>query len=833
MDTDSQSDGVVHARWPRAKAAALVAVAALFLLVLALSLTRATDTDLWWHLASGDLIRRTGEVPRSDPFSYTVIGHRWIDIHWLFQVVLSALYEAGGVRALDVARSSILLGIFAWLFRRCRRDAGPSTVVGVLFVVALACQERFLTRPEIVSWALLLAVIAALERALDPAGSDGARARSLFLVLPALTIGWVNVQSLFILAPIFIVFALLASLIELVRARPGSFWPAAGAPGGWSDADRPIALLVALAVSVVACLINPYGAAALRLPFEQFFVALGGRSLLSRTIAEFQPPLSGYMVTPAIVAFVVLAAATAVALLADAGRVRALEVLIFAATLVLALRARRNIPIFALAAAPILARHAAGLLKGITDRMARAGARDRAAIAVPAVLAAAALWMTFDVATNRFYLRRPSERWFGSGEIPDYFPEESARFVAAGGIPGNVFHSLWAGGYLIHAWRGERGVFIDGRNDPYLDDVLPAYLNAIADPSAFEETVRRYQITAVIWPHHRALEGKRLLAYLARGRGWVLVHLDPAAAVYLRSDILSPARLAEGPFPPGRDPADTYRILARALDRRPFSGPPIREISLGEFFSVSGDQAGSEFFFHRALEKMPRSAPVLYGYAVALERQNRTREACDVYARAAAADAGHLPSRAALGACLLDKGDVEAAGRELQAAYRGGERSARLLQARARLFEQKNDMDGAIAAYREAIQFAPRDTGVLRSLALFYARHGQPSSALPFYTRAAEIDPDDPVIAGETATLLDRLGRTDAALEVARDASRRAMERLDSGGPAGWAAAGPSRADDRRLLAFAATLEERAGDRTKAAQYREALARSGGEPPAQ
>jgi len=610
METDSQRDAVAAPRWPPARIAALVAVAALFLLVLVLSLTRATDTDLWWHLASGDLIRRTGEVPRSDPFSYTVIGHRWIDIHWLFQVVLSALYEAGGVRALDVARSAILLGIFAWLFRRCRREAGDSTVVAVLCVVAIAGQERFLTRPEIVSWALLLAVIATLERALDDADGGG-RPGSLFLVLPALTIAWVNVQSLFILAPILVALGLLASVIEFVRARPGSLWPAVGAPAGWSDPDRPVALLVALAVSIVACLINPYGAAALRLPFGQFFVALGGKSLLSRTIAEFQPPLSGYMVTPAIVAFVLLAAATALALLTDAARVRALEVLFFAATLVLALRARRNIPIFALTAAPILARHAAALLKPVTDRIERAGARGLAAVAAPAVLAATALWMTFDVATNRFFLLRPTERWFGSGEIPDYFPEEAARFVAASGIPGNVFHSLWAGGYLIHAWRGERGVFIDGRNDPYLDDIMPAYLRAIADPTAFEETVQRYQITAVLWPHHRVVEGKRLLSYLARSSGWVLVHLDPAAAVYLRADIVSAAHLAQGPFPPGRDRAETYRILARALDRRPFGGPPIREVALGEFFRISGDQAGSEFFFQRAIdiEKMPWDAP--------------------------------------------------------------------------------------------------------------------------------------------------------------------------------------------------------------------------------
>jgi tetratricopeptide (TPR) repeat protein len=811
----------------------------LFLPILALCTTRATDTDLYWHLASGDLIRRTGEIPRSEPFSFTVIGHRWIDIHWLFQVVLSLAYEIGGVHALDVLRAVVILGVFAFLVRRCRRAAGPSTVVAVLLLVTMACQERFLMRPEIVSWAFMLAVLAALERALD-ADSRPARLRILLLFLPLLQIVWVNVQGLFILGPAFIALALAAALVEFARARNAARRGASGLPVAWSDPDRIVDLLLALAISAVACLVNPYGAAALRVPFAQFFNHLGGQSLLSRTIAEFQPPLSGYMVTPAIVAFVALACLILLALLADFGRARAFELLVTVATLVLALRARRNIPIFALAAAPVLARHGKALLNPIADWMARAAARagiainrarGAAAIAGPALLAAVALWTTFDVATNRFFLRRPTERWFGSGEIPDYFPEESARFVAAGGIPGNVFHSLWAGGYLIHAWRGERGVFIDGRNDPYLDDVLPAYLKAIADPSAFEEAVRRYQITTVVWPHHRAIEGRRLLSYLARGRGWVLVHLDPAAAVYMRADVLAPPRLAEGPFPPGRDRRETYEILAHGLDRRTFDGPPIREIALGEFFSVSGDAVGAEFFFRRALDRLPRSAPVLYGYAVALERQGRMKEACLAYAQAVAVESSHLPSRAALGACLLEQGRMEEANRDLDAAYEGGERSARLLDARARLLEQKGDMAGAVAAYREALRFSPRDTGVLRSLALFYVRHDEPSSALPFYTSASGIDPDDPVVAREMAALLDRLGRTSAAIDVTRDASRRAMERLESGGAGGWTTGGPAREEDRRLLVMAADLETRAGDRAKASLYLEALAKSKGAAP--
>ncbi|HYS78063.1 MAG TPA: tetratricopeptide repeat protein, partial [Candidatus Dormibacteraeota bacterium] len=696
--------------------AAGAAALSLFLGVGALSLTRLTDTDVWWHIASGDLIRKTGRVPHAEPFSFTVLGHRWIDIHWLFQVVLSFLYGKGGATALDLLRTTLILGVFGFLLARCRRAAGAGTSGAILLLVALACQERFLVRPEIVSWGLMAVVLALLDQALA-AETRAGRRRILFLALPPIQVLWVNVQGLFILGPVLIVLALATAVVDFLRGpRPAR------------DPDRPVDFLVALALAALVSLANPFGAAALRLPLEEFFLHLGGRTLLSRTIAEFQPPLSGYLVTPSIIAFVVLALVTVLAILAGFGRVRAFDLLAVAATLVVALRARRNIPIFALAAAPVLARHLPALLAParaalgslVPERARRAGAT------VGCVgLASVCLALTADVASDRFFLRRPTERWFGSGEIPDYFPEEAARYVAASGIPGNVFHSLAVGGYLIHAWGGERGVFIDGRNDPYLEGVLELYLKAVADPAAFEDVARRYQITAVLWPHQRALEGKALLSYLARGRGWVLVHLDAGAAVYLRADLMSPARLDEGPFPPGRDRREAYDDLARRLATRPFQGPPIREIALGEFFNASGDAAGAEFFYRAALERLPRSAPVLYGHALALERLGRQREARAEYERAATADPDFLPAATALGSFLLDEGRLQEAEHSLERAYEGGETSARLLTARARLFEQKGDVARAVAAYREALLGAPRDTVLLRAVALFYVRHGE------------------------------------------------------------------------------------------------------------
>jgi tetratricopeptide (TPR) repeat protein len=803
-----------------ARLATAAAILLVFLVVGAFCLTRVTDTDLWWHLATGDLIRRTGEVPRTDPFSYTAAGLPWTDVHWLFQAALSLVHEQGGLIALTVLKTALILGLFALLYARGRRVAPAGAVAAALLLAALACQERFLMRPEIVSWLLLAATLAALERALSEPGAT-ARRRILWLGLPALQVLWANVQGLFMLGPAMAALALVTSLVVWARA-----------PAAARDPGQPVDFLVGLAAMAVAGLANPYGAAALRVPFDQFFVHLGGESLLSRTIAEFRPPLSGYLVTPSIRAFVVLAAVTGLALLANARRVPLFDLLVSGATFYVALRARRNIPIFAVAAVPVLLRSGAAAWGGVTawgGGAARGGLRaaigsrraaGAAAILAPALLAAAALGLLLDVTSNRFYLRRPTERWWGIGPIPWYFPDEAARF-AARVIPGQVFHPLAAGGFLIHAWEGERRVFIDGRNDPYLHGVLETYLRAISAPEAFEETVRRYQITAVLWPHWRAQEGRALLDYLARRRGWVRAHLDPAAVVYLRADAATADLLPPPAAAPDGEAGGLYEALARRLGERPFAGPPIREIALGEFFSASGDPGGAVFFIERALEKLPRSAVLLHEHGLALPRLGRAAAARAAYRAALAADPGFLPPAGALGMLLLEEGQVEEAARLLERAYEEGDRSARLLIGRARLLDRRGEVRAAVDAYREALSRAPRDVGLLLDVARFYARHRETDAALALYTRASEADPEDAATADEMSGFLASVGRIAAALDVARDGARRALERIEHGAP------GAGGDGDRRLLLRAARLELRSGRRDRAVEWVAALARTG------
>ena len=76
-------------------------LAAFLALTFLLGVFPLKDTDFWWHLRTGDLIRQTGAGPDGRLYTFTVAGHPWIDLHWLFQVALSWVYARGGVAGAD------------------------------------------------------------------------------------------------------------------------------------------------------------------------------------------------------------------------------------------------------------------------------------------------------------------------------------------------------------------------------------------------------------------------------------------------------------------------------------------------------------------------------------------------------------------------------------------------------------------------------------------------------------------------------------------------------------------------------------------------------------
>jgi hypothetical protein len=457
------------------------------------------DADFHWHLRTGDLIRKNGQIPRVDFYTFTSQGKPWIDLHWIFQVGISWLNERGGVPALILAKAGITC-VAVFLLITARRRSWPIWVMVLAWLPALlVLSGRMYVRPETLSLLYLAITLAVVSR--------WDQWPWLAWILPLVQAAWVNSHGLFLIGPIVLGFALVdAALRRGAFARDRQRW--------WQT------VVPACAAAAAACLLNPFGLRGAIFPLE--LAGTMSNPIFSASIAELMPiprfiqkaglanlPLQLHFITMALgglsflipmiwLAWVrvrgpgrtggdapaapVTGTATAPQLQApkknaesrkpqstrskrkrakssapDDGlgwRLSPLRLLLFAAFSVLSLQATRNSHQFAAVVGTVTAWNfaewaaARRRLASGADRegAGTGGLRPRlvALLAVAAVLA----W----VGSGRFYALAGEGRTIGWGEEPLWFPHEAAMFAGTPGMPERFlgYHNAHASVFIYY-----------------------------------------------------------------------------------------------------------------------------------------------------------------------------------------------------------------------------------------------------------------------------------------------------------------------------------------------------------------------------------------------
>ena len=204
------------------------------------------DAGIGWHIRTGQLILRTGAVPRVDPFSATMGGQPWYAWEWLYDVVVGWLERIAGLNGVVFASALVIATTFAFAFHRMMARGTGMIVAVVLVLLALfASSIHFLARPHVVSWLLTLAFFEILrEFELD------GRAASL-VWLPAIMLVWVNIHGGFLVGMTLIGLFFLAAIPQAIVG--GNRELRAG------GVRRMKALAVVTAVCGVVTFANPYG----------------------------------------------------------------------------------------------------------------------------------------------------------------------------------------------------------------------------------------------------------------------------------------------------------------------------------------------------------------------------------------------------------------------------------------------------------------------------------------------------------------------------------------------------------------------------------------------
>jgi hypothetical protein len=438
--------------------------------------------DLAYHVKAGALTLQTGDLVRTDPFTFTHGGLPWLNQQWGAQVIFAAAHRLLGWLGVAMTYAAAIGAGFGFLYSSCRRAGARSRTAALLTLSGLiVATGPPAPRPQALAVPLFTGTWLLLAR----------RDRWTWLV-PILALIWANVHGSFVLAPVLIIFAMADDLIE----------------------RRPVGRTVlVLAATVAATLVNPFGPSV-----WSYAVEISSNETIRNWVAEWRPPaplsLSGgpFWLSGAVV--------LAIAVWRRA-EVRPLDVAVLAVFFALGVPAIRGTLWWALAAPPVVARWFR------TTEPAIGGSEERgpdpfravAAVCILALLPITAILRAgadpITGTTQRLALDAPEVLVDATREA---LPVGSRLFVY------QPFASWFE--YSISAYP----VMVDSRIELFSDDVWHDYDRAIAAAESWERILDRHLIEGIILPPDAVLRDE-----LSMATGWRRVVDGPAGSVFVRA----------------------------------------------------------------------------------------------------------------------------------------------------------------------------------------------------------------------------------------------------------------------------------------------------------
>ena len=434
------------------------------------------DGDLYWQRWLGDAILQLHRLPQAlGAETFTSAGVAWIPQEWLFSILVALAMNHGLFLFFALMLSAVPIAILGSIYLRSREASNVEAIAAALLFSGVALLESFGVRAQVLGWGCFAAFMLFVER----------RDRWAYLSFPV-AIVWANLHASVMVAPAIVLTRVAASFAE----------------GGFRGlrTGRDIYLLP---LTLLATLCTPLG---LKLP--AYALSLVG-SPIRHFIVEWQP--SGIHDG----SFLFGALPLAVMILAGGSKnVNRSKVQSYPAALlfIATLFASRNIPLFAICAAPLAAK---GLgirfpdLRAFGDRIRSLEPAALTSIGVAVVLSASFLL------------------WAQRHE-PSRLPNSAIASLAADRTNHRVFCENFAWCSLALQYRNLR-VFMDGRCDPYPLDVWQSYVAAIGLKKSWGETLHRYRVDAVV-----TSRGGAFANALAKDPEWRAAFRDSGYVVFRR-----------------------------------------------------------------------------------------------------------------------------------------------------------------------------------------------------------------------------------------------------------------------------------------------------------
>jgi len=469
------------------------------------------DPDLWGHVLYGRDFLQSGQLTRTEPYSWTAPGHEWVNHEILAEAAMALSFRAlGGTGLLLLKMAAGLATFFIALSIATKRLDGKARLVawalGAVAVVEISF--GFAARPQIFT-ALALAVEFWILWEVH-------RGKWIWaLALPPLFALWINTHGGVLAGTLVLVAAAAATSSEHVLKKLAPDFIGSRFE---EQATSKTALWLWLftILSALALLANPYGVELIRW-------LVGSVRWMRPEISEWNPALPGWDHA----AFFFCVALAAAAFVFSRRPRQFWEIAVIVLLAAMALRSVRNTPLFCIAALAFVPPHLADTLDRFQDHFRRLTELGHHPVGQK-IFAALLLFASTGIVAVTFTLHK-ERAW--TMEIPRrQYPVAAVQFIQQHELHGKLLVFFDWGEMCLWELPDSR-VSIDGRLDTcYPPGVIAAhwkFYNAEPFDSAALDVNRA----------DFALLPSRLAGALALAKqdGWQGVYFDNLAVVLVKN----------------------------------------------------------------------------------------------------------------------------------------------------------------------------------------------------------------------------------------------------------------------------------------------------------
>ena len=514
------------------------------LIGVALSFKSLREPDLWWMYRTGEWMLANGQVTYKDPFSYMFEGVEWINVKWLFEVIIAGGKKLVGVHFVFLLQALVTLLLLILTYQSAqliRQKVLPNSsskevfagwiITALLLLVTI--DYRLISRPEMSSHALTATYLYLFWRYYYQPS------KAIFWLIP-LQLLWTNLHEAFGIGLVLMLGYLGASWVHYFYAK-NKPW----------HCPPPKLLTGATLGAVLAVGINPRGAQMWAHPFN-IFGQLSDNQFTTE-LASISNPLywewQAYANLVFLVGSLLLVIATPFLLQKKttppsnsnpkspkktAAAKTALDWwltnvqtfglgngLLFFMLFYLSTTAYRNIPFFVLAAAPLLA---VGL-QVLVEKYTWGKWLNPLALAL-------AVGLYASIAVGYYHDNINTRDQYGLQVLTSHNPIGAANFVDQQGISGRCFADYLTSAYLLWRLQPDFKTYIDLRDlDIYPPEFFQVFAQMVAMPSIFEERDNSLNFDYVVLyrPQFATLH-----QHLLQSAKYHLVFADPVACVYVK-----------------------------------------------------------------------------------------------------------------------------------------------------------------------------------------------------------------------------------------------------------------------------------------------------------